>query len=359
MLAATFAAATLMLGCSVVTRIASDERVAVASSPSQTTSEKASHLDQHPDTPYAVSGVVEVSRPADSGLSAKDLLAYVPESDMTQYFEQNIPGTMTTMTRYIWAPYTEESALCGYIDDDAYLVICIMSDPVNSCLVTDDSISQKPWLIVPGERLNVSGRSFETPPYLFTVTTPARAFEDCMCCVTTADYNGEAVTTASFIAPGVGCVLQTTNYNSPDFYVMLQLTGAKAGIDEAQYDPIRQGDVTPQPEATADSDAVEYDSYDEWDRAMSSQIFPDSDSRYLSDSDYAFLIRAYADVPQALGIARNEIYARHGNIFDKDEYRNYFGAFDWYEPTHKVSDTELNEFEKANIQTIRAWEAQW
>lgn len=49
-------------------------------------------------------------------------------------------------------------------------------------------------------------------------------------------------------------------------------------------------------------------------------ILPDSDSRYLTDSDVRGLSA------NELMLARNEIYARHGRKFKDSELQNYFTA---------------------------------
>ena len=60
-----------------------------------------------------------------------------------------------------------------------------------------------------------------------------------------------------------------------------------------------------------------------------------------------------------LYLARNEIYARHGYIFDNPDLQEYFGDMEWYNPTTKdVSDSALNEYEKANIELILSLENQ-
>lgn len=84
-------------------------------------------------------------------------------------------------------------------------------------------------------------------------------------------------------------------------------------------------------------------------------VFPDSDLRYLTDNDLSAVAAVYSDVPAALELARNEIYARRGHIFDDPAYQQYFSQFAWYSPSHSVSDSELNEFERTNLQQISAW----
>lgn len=61
-----------------------------------------------------------------------------------------------------------------------------------------------------------------------------------------------------------------------------------------------------------------------------------------------------------LWIARNEIYARHGKVFQNDYLSSYFNACSWYQPIEgkvEVSDRELNEVELANLKMIVAAES--
>ncbi len=79
-------------------------------------------------------------------------------------------------------------------------------------------------------------------------------------------------------------------------------------------------------------------------------IFSDSNSRYLSEEE----IRSIdAD---KLRIARNEIFARHGYIFNDEELSQYFNSTSWYDGTIPSDqfdmDAVLNDFEKKNIELI-------
>ena len=82
-------------------------------------------------------------------------------------------------------------------------------------------------------------------------------------------------------------------------------------------------------------------------------ILPDSSSEYLSENDLAALS------PDELRLARNEIYARHGRIFNDESLQSYFSSKDWYYPRIKAEDfTEsmLNEYEAANTKLITEYE---
>lgn len=81
-------------------------------------------------------------------------------------------------------------------------------------------------------------------------------------------------------------------------------------------------------------------------------IFEDSDKRYLTEDDLRNMSK------EQLSLARNEIFARHGYVFNDEEFKKYFTAKSWYVPnsSYDGSDSVLNEYEMANYKTIQAWE---
>lgn len=57
-----------------------------------------------------------------------------------------------------------------------------------------------------------------------------------------------------------------------------------------------------------------------------------------------------------LMLARNEIYARHGYIFNSSDIQSYFESKSWYHGTDTVDTfdfTQLNSTERANVSTIK------
>lgn len=88
--------------------------------------------------------------------------------------------------------------------------------------------------------------------------------------------------------------------------------------------------------------------------SFSGYILPDSAGRYLTESDLSGLNK------EQLRLARNEIYARHGRIFDAQDLSDYFSGQSWYNGTIKGADfneSVLNVYEKANLDLIKAAEA--
>ena len=78
-------------------------------------------------------------------------------------------------------------------------------------------------------------------------------------------------------------------------------------------------------------------------------IFP-TDTQYITQDDMI-----YWDKETAM-LARNEIYARHGYIFENEDIQYYFGRQIWYEPNPDFDGSGLSAIEKANIETIKAFE---
>ena len=85
----------------------------------------------------------------------------------------------------------------------------------------------------------------------------------------------------------------------------------------------------------------------------SEYIIPDSNSRYLTESDISGLSL------QQLNYAKNEIYARRGRKFDSVELQEYFGSRSWYrgtsEPSQFTNDM-LNDYEIKNADLLSARE---
>ena len=78
-------------------------------------------------------------------------------------------------------------------------------------------------------------------------------------------------------------------------------------------------------------------------------IIPYSGEAYLSASDIQGLSKSQ------LRIARNEIYARYGYVFDSKDLQNYFSSQAWYTPNASYSGA-LTDWEKQNVELIKSYE---
>jgi len=54
----------------------------------------------------------------------------------------------------------------------------------------------------------------------------------------------------------------------------------------------------------------------------------------------------------SLKLMRDEIFARHGKIFNDKEANKFFLTRTWYKPNKNANDIKLNDIEKANLVTI-------
>ena len=81
-----------------------------------------------------------------------------------------------------------------------------------------------------------------------------------------------------------------------------------------------------------------------------SYIFSNSSKTKLTDSQLKKLTK------KRLGIARNEILARHGYVFKSSFYKSYFKNQKWYK-AGGYSSGKLSDIEWYNIKLIKKWEA--
>ncbi|MCM1236147.1 MAG: YARHG domain-containing protein [Ruminococcus flavefaciens] len=86
-------------------------------------------------------------------------------------------------------------------------------------------------------------------------------------------------------------------------------------------------------------------------------IFPDSDSEYLTKSDVKNLSA------RKINLAKNELYARHGRKFDREDLQEYFEKCNWYTPLYTAKEWDnygdsyfFNEYEIKNRNLLKKWE---
>lgn len=111
-----------------------------------------------------------------------------------------------------------------------------------------------------------------------------------------------------------------------------------------------------EPEAVQESQYMpETNDYEETEvfEETKAYIIEDSYFRYLTEEE----LEQYSD--EALGYIRNEIFARYGYVFEKEEYINYFNSKSWYipDPSFEGNKEDFNEYELANIELIKSLEA--
>lgn len=78
-------------------------------------------------------------------------------------------------------------------------------------------------------------------------------------------------------------------------------------------------------------------------------IFPWTSRRAVTRADMDGLSN------RDLDLMRNEIYARHGWVFQRADLRNHFAAQPWYRPLgdNRRAERSLSALERSNVETIR------
>lgn len=79
-------------------------------------------------------------------------------------------------------------------------------------------------------------------------------------------------------------------------------------------------------------------------------VYPFTSQRKVTYDDIAHLSA------RELRIMRNEIYARHGYIFNSKDLRNYFLNQGWYVPVSTDVEQELSAIERYNVNFIKQYE---
>ncbi len=76
-------------------------------------------------------------------------------------------------------------------------------------------------------------------------------------------------------------------------------------------------------------------------------IVPESSTRRIESTD------VWGYDHSLLQLAVNEIYARHGYVFQKDYLNDYFSHQAWYHPSDNFSEADLSDIEKDNIAFLK------
>lgn len=86
-------------------------------------------------------------------------------------------------------------------------------------------------------------------------------------------------------------------------------------------------------------------------------VFPDSNVVELTDSRIRETVTSASLCRRAI----NEIYARHGYAFTKQENTDFFNQYEWYKNMTKESDmskvaSQFSSIERANVEKLQAYE---
>lgn len=133
------------------------------------------------------------------------------------------------------------------------------------------------------------------------------------------------------------------NYNSES---SIEDVGTYNDEVEKENNENNEGDELSVSERNDDSSDLEIQNTNEY-------ILPESNTKYLTKFELQGLTK------EECRLARNEIYARHGRIFNDESLQEYFQSLSWYSPMIQPEDFDentLNEYEIANRDLIVEYE---
>ncbi len=84
----------------------------------------------------------------------------------------------------------------------------------------------------------------------------------------------------------------------------------------------------------------------------------DDDYFFPSDREYITERDLRGKTKEEVAFIRNEIYARHGYVFNTEPYKSYFAQKDWYTPNPNFNDDMFNEIEEKNKDFIVDYETE-
>lgn len=90
--------------------------------------------------------------------------------------------------------------------------------------------------------------------------------------------------------------------------------------------------------------------FDDKDEVETTEIDPISGEDYLFPSDQRYITNAdlSGKTKEEVAMIRNEIYARHGYVFNTEPFKSYFESRAWYIPNENFNDSMFSEIEKTN-----------
>lgn len=163
---------------------------------------------------------------------------------------------------------------------------------------------------------------------------------------TQVDY---VLSTARNWAGPIGAFTLVVDSNAPDVVALACFEGM-ARVSPGRLEA-RLADFVPQRELKVVFVTVHrQDGEDAPADAAAQGRFPEASLRRLSEGDLARL--PLAD----LRLMRNEIFARRGYVFRREDLRRHFAAQPWYRPRFDDVMTQLSAIERANLQAIQARE---
>ncbi len=120
------------------------------------------------------------------------------------------------------------------------------------------------------------------------------------------------------------------------------ITDAPLDDSSSEQEQEQEQEEQPEPEEQLEADPL---------NDPEAYFLPDSAEKELTEADLEGMSA------QELTYARNELFARHGYVFQSDELNTFFKTKSWYSPNKGFDASQLSARETANAEFIRDYQA--
>lgn len=219
------------------------------------------------------------------------------------------------------------------------------------CVYNDAEVKVRLQFILSedGKSFSQGALNFNNVPQsdLITSIMICRAFEDYAenHQVTVDDYKNENI-----MGEGTHTQIASQQDGTPEPATFSEEPEETNNLPDDAYDAPVNPTEAPQPDSTEEEEPEWNDGSEETD---SEYIIPDSGTRRLTVNEVKALSR------EERRLAKNEIYARHGRLFQDSELQDYFYGKSWYWGTVEPEDFDesvFNKTEKANVRLLAKYE---
>lgn len=219
-----------------------------------------------------------------------------------------------------------------------FMINALVNKEVNILELTN----RKEWETGDGD----NSKSYITDVDL-TIEVPAGIFTECIEVTNIMEWDSEVRKTITYYAPKVG-VIKTVFVNGEEELVYEELHSSTIN-NFSQNDKLES---TEEKEIVKEEGSLKKEHNEDEAKSFEGQyILPESHLREIINADIVDLNN------DEINLARNEIFARHGYVFDTDSIQQYFEAQLWYEINWDYSG-ELTTIESANVNFLKDLEEQ-
>lgn len=180
-----------------------------------------------------------------------------------------------------------------------------------------------------------------------TMEVPAGMFTECIEVTNFIEGDIEGRKTLKYYAPKVG-IIKTVYVNGKEEFVSEELQSSNIN----NFSPNNKAEIKEEKDIAKKKENTNQDNNEDVMKSNEGRyLLPESHLREMTQADINNLSN------DEINLARNEIFARHGYVFDTSSIQQYFEAQSWYKISREY-DGELTSIETANVNFLKEVEEQ-